>query len=133
MPYMYILKCADESYYTGSTWNLEKRLAEHQSGVGAKHTAKRLPVTLVYCEECDRIEDAFFREKQVQGWGRRKKQALIAGDTNALHRLAECRNETHHGFGSAQPPTAQPPTAQSPSVQSPDDSSAQNLDRSATS
>ncbi|SFI82957.1 GIY-YIG nuclease family protein [Nitrosomonas sp. Nm34] len=100
MPYMYILKCADGSYYTGSTWNLEKRLAEHQSGLGAKHTIKRLPVKLVYCEECERIEDAFRREKQVQGWSRKKKEALIMGDTNALLRLAECRNDTHcAGFG----------------------------------
>ena len=95
MPYMYILKCADNSYYTGSTWDLEVRLVEHQSGLGAKHTRKRLPVQLVYCEECDRIEDAFIREKQIQGWGRKKKEALIAGDTNALHRLAACRNEAY--------------------------------------
>ncbi|TYP87315.1 MULTISPECIES: GIY-YIG nuclease family protein [Nitrosomonas] len=100
MPYMYILKCADGSYYTGSTWNLEKRLAEHQSGLGAKHTIKRLPVELVYCEECERIEDASRHEKQVQGWSRKKKEDLIMGDTNALHRLAECRNDTHcPGFG----------------------------------
>ena len=64
---MYIIKCADGSCYTDSTWNLEKRLAEHQSGLGAKHTIKRLPVKLVYCEECERIEDAYHREKQVQG------------------------------------------------------------------
>lgn len=108
MPYMYILECADGSYYTGSTRNLERRLWEHQNGLGANHTAKRLPVRLVYCEECDRIDDAFYREKQIQGWSRKKKQALIAGDTNQLHRLAECRNESHcsnvdTGFDSAQP------------------------------
>jgi putative endonuclease len=108
---MYILECSDGSYYTGSTWNLEKRLYEHQKGLGANHTAKRLPVKLIYCEECDRIEDAFQREKQVQGWSRRKKKALMAGDSNMLHQLAECRNETHHGFDCAQPPHdyAQPP------------------------
>ncbi len=77
MPYMYILKCADGSYYTGSTWNLERRLAEHQSGLGANHTAKRLPVELVYCEEYDRVTDAYNREKQVQGWSRKKKEALL--------------------------------------------------------
>ena len=84
MPYMYILECADGSYYTGSTWNLERRLAEHQSGVGARHTAKRLPVRLVYCEYYDRITDAFQREKQVQGWSRRKKQALIEENADKL-------------------------------------------------
>ena len=113
MPYMYILKCADDSYYTGSTWNLEKRLWEHQNGLGAKHTAKHLPVTLVYCEECDRIEDAYVREKQIQGWSRKKKQALIAGDMNKLHLLAACQNESHHrnvGFGSAHPTESLHPT-----------------------
>ncbi len=112
MPYMYILECSDGSYYTGSTVDLEKRLAEHQTGIGSNHTAMRLPVKLVYCEECDRVDDAFYREKQVQGWSRKKKQALIAGDTNALHDLAKCRNDTYHGFDSAQPPredSAQPP------------------------
>ncbi|WP_235108808.1 GIY-YIG nuclease family protein [Acaryochloris sp. 'Moss Beach'] len=79
MPYMYILKCADDSYYTGSTWSLKKRLAQHQCGEGARHTARRLPVELVYFEEFARVEDAFRREKQVQGWGRKKKEALMAG------------------------------------------------------
>jgi len=74
MPYMYILECADGSYYTGSTWDLEHRLWEHQNGLGAKHTAKRLPVTLLYCEECERIEDAYIREKQIQGWSRKRNK-----------------------------------------------------------
>ena len=106
MPYMYILECAGGSYYTGSTRDLERRLWEHQSGLGANHTAKRLPVKLIYCEEFDRIDDAFYREKQVQGWSRKKKEALMASDTNQLHLLAECQNESHCGnvgFGSAQP------------------------------
>ena len=112
MPYMYILECADGSYYTGSTWNLEKRLWEHQNGQGANHTAKHLPVKLAYCEEGDSIEAAYRREKQIQGWSRKKKQALMAGDSNQLHRLAACRNASHScnvgfGFGSAQP-TSQP-------------------------
>jgi predicted GIY-YIG superfamily endonuclease len=84
MPYMYILECFDGSYYTGSTWNLEKRLWEHQNGLGANHTKKRLPVKLVYCEYYDRIEDAFRREKQIQGWSRRKKQALMEGNEEKL-------------------------------------------------
>src|SRR6266571_9206810 len=96
MPYMYILECADGSYYTGSTKDLERRLWEHQNGLGAKHTAKRLPVKLIYCEECDRVDDAYYREKQVQGWSRKKKQALIAGDTNLIHQFAECQNESHY-------------------------------------
>ena len=95
MPYVYILECADGSYYTGSTRDLERRLWEHQNGLGANHTARRLPVNLVYCEECDRVDDVFYREKQIQGWSRKKKQALIAGETNQVHLLAECQNESH--------------------------------------
>ena len=75
--YMYILECADGSYYTGSTKDLEIRLAQHQAGEGANYTKKRLPVKLVYCEEFQRIDEAFYKEKQVQGWSRKKKKALI--------------------------------------------------------
>lgn len=93
---MYILECSDGSYYTGSTKNLELRLAKHQSGEGANHTKKRLPVELVYFEEYERIEQAFYREKQVQGWSRKKKEALIEGMPEKLHELAQCLNETSH-------------------------------------
>lgn len=75
--YVYILRCSNESYYTGSTTNLELRLLQHQSGKGANHTKKHLPVTLVYYEEFQRIDEAFYREKQIQGWSRKKKEALI--------------------------------------------------------
>ena len=75
--YMYILKCADESYYTGSTVDLELRLIQHQNGEGANYTRKHLPVELVYFEYFDRIDLAFDREKQVQGWSRKKKEVLI--------------------------------------------------------
>jgi putative endonuclease len=104
--FMYILKCCDGSYYTGSTTNLELRLAQHQCGEGANHTSKRLPVELVYCEEYERIDDAFYREKQVQGWGRKKKESLIAKTFENLHELAKCKNKSHSenaGFDSAQP------------------------------
>ena len=86
--YMYILLCSNGSYYTGSTNNLELRLKQHQNGEGANHTKKYLPVTLVYYEEYQRVEDAFYREKQVQGWNRKKKEALINGDHNLLPELA---------------------------------------------
>jgi len=92
---MYILECADGSYYTGSTWDLEKRLWEHQNGLGANHTKKRLPVRLVYCEPYDRVEDAFRREKQVQGWSRRKKQALIKENKEKL--IEYSRNYAQYG------------------------------------
>ena len=96
MPFIYILECADGSYYTGSTWDLERRLWEHQNGLGANYTTKKLPLKLVYFEQGDRINDAYSREKQIQGWGRKKKQALIAGDTKQLQQLAECQNESHY-------------------------------------
>ncbi len=94
--WMYILECADSSYYTGSTNNLELRLEQHNAGEGANHTKKRLPVNLVYFEEYQRIDVAFNREKQVQGWSRKKKEALINGTFDDLHNLAECTNSTHY-------------------------------------
>ena len=93
--YMYILECADGSYYTGSTTDLELRLQQHQSGEGANHTRKRLPVRLVYYEEFDRIDEAFYREKQVQGWSRRKKEALMENLSEDLKNAAECMNDSH--------------------------------------
>jgi predicted GIY-YIG superfamily endonuclease len=89
--YMYILKCADGSYYTGSTVDMERRLAQHQAGEGANYTKKHLPVELVYCEECQCVDDAYRREKQVQGWTRRKKEALISGHPERLPELAALR------------------------------------------
>ena len=62
MAYIYILECADGSYYTGSTTDLERRLWQHQQGEGANHTAKRLPVKLVFCEYYELVADAFERE-----------------------------------------------------------------------
>lgn len=89
MAWMYILKCMDGSYYVGSTKNLDLRLSQHQEGIGAKYTSKRLPVELVYSEEYDRVADAFKREKQVQNWGRAKREALINGETELLPTLAK--------------------------------------------
>jgi putative endonuclease len=94
----YILLCADGSYYTGSTNDLELRLEQHQNGEGSNHTKKRLPVKLVYFEEFQNVEQAFYREKQIQGWSRRKKEALIQRSLEVLRRMAECANETHAKF-----------------------------------
>ena len=88
---MYILKCVNGQYYTGSTKFLDKRIEQHQSGKGANFTRKYLPVELVYYEEYDRIDEAFYREKQVQGWGRKKKEALIEGRVNEIPGLAKKR------------------------------------------
>ena len=93
---MYILQCCDDSYYTGSTNILDLRLAQHQSGEGANHTKKRLPVKPVYFEEYARIDEAFYREKQVQGWSRKKKDAFIKRMPEELHQFAECMNQSHY-------------------------------------
>ena len=89
MAWMYILKCVDDSYYVGSTKDLERRLSQHQSGTGANYTSRRLPVELVYGEEYERVDDAFYREKQVQGWRRVKREALTNGTPELLPALAK--------------------------------------------
>ena len=88
MPYVYILRCSDQSYYVGSTWNLEARFEQHATGHGARYTRERLPVDLVFAQEYDRVDEAFAREKQIQGWSRRKREALIDGAYNELPRLS---------------------------------------------
>jgi len=77
--YMYILRCSNGTYYTGSTIDLEKRILQHQMGDAANYTRKHAPVNLVYFEEFSMIETAFLREKQVQNWSQKKKEALIQG------------------------------------------------------
>ncbi len=106
--YVYILECSDGSYYTGSTTKIELRLWQHENGQGANYTRKHLPVKLVFLDSFERIDEAFAREKQIQGWSRKKKEALIQGDFNRLHELARCRNSSAFdfespGFDSAQP------------------------------
>jgi len=86
---MYILECSDASFYTGSTKDLEKRLWEHKNGVGVNYTKSRLPVELMYFEEYERIDVAFYREKQVQGWCRKMILALIEGKPELLPKLAK--------------------------------------------
>ena len=87
--YTYILECANGSFYTGSTTDITRRFRQHQMGEGARHTAKNLPVKLVYLEKHSRIDIAFNREKQIQRWRRDKKLALINCSENQLSRLAK--------------------------------------------
>ncbi len=88
---MYILTCADGSYYVGSTWDLDLRIVQHNSGFAAKYTASRRPVALAFYEEYERIDDAFLREKQVQNWSHAKRAALIRGDFDELRRLSRAK------------------------------------------
>ena len=94
--FVYILECADGSFYTGSTIDIEVRIKQHQDGSGANHTKKRLPVKMVYLEEYTSVSDAFYREKQIQGWSREKKLALIENKKDLLPSLSVCKNETHY-------------------------------------
>ena len=77
MPYMYVLTCADKTYYTGSTWDVLARLKQHRAGEGASYTKRRLPVQLVYYEEYERIVDAWGREQKVHGGTHGKKRMLV--------------------------------------------------------
>jgi putative endonuclease len=92
--WLYILKCADGSYYTGSTNNLPLRLAQHQEGESSVYTRSRLPVELVYTQEFSSEHEAFLRERQVKGWSRAKKEALIRGDFQALVELSKSRSSS---------------------------------------
>jgi tRNA/rRNA methyltransferase len=88
MPYyIYILKCSDGSYYTGSTSDLQRRLAEHQSGIIEGYTSSRRPVELVWSAEVPTKQGAFLRERQIKGWSRAKKEALIRGDWNGIQSI----------------------------------------------
>ena len=95
--WLYILKCADGSYYTGSTNNLPLRVTQHQTGEGSAYTRRRLPVELVYSQEFSSEHEAFLRERQVKGWSRAKKKALIRGDFEALVELSKSRASVHPG------------------------------------
>ena len=89
--FVYILECSDDSYYTGVTNNLEKRINEHQSGIIKGYTNKRLPVKLVFSERFIDIDKAIRFEKQVKGWSRKKKIALINRDFDLLVYLSNLK------------------------------------------
>ncbi len=91
---MYILLCRDKSYYTGVTSNLEQRQYKHQNSFYDSYTSKRLPVKLVFSQEFANFEEAVNSEKQIKGWSKAKKAALISGDFDLIHELAKCRNES---------------------------------------
>jgi putative endonuclease len=91
MPWVYILRCGDNSYYVGHTDDIESRLHWHQLGLGANHTALRLPVDLVYTEQCVSTATAVNRERQLKRWSAQKKAALIDGDRVLLKQLSRRR------------------------------------------
>ena len=93
--WVYILQCNDGSYSTGCTTAIEKRLREHELGIFPGYTATRRPLTLVWCERFPDIYQAIIVERQIKNWSRGKKKALIEGHFDILHKLAECKNNTH--------------------------------------
>ncbi len=104
MPYVYILQCSDGSYYVGSTTDLERRLFEHQNGLIKGYTEARRPVELVWTAEFPTEHDAFLRERQVKGWSRAKKEALIRGEWEGIHSVVkqerkerEAKKRKEHG------------------------------------
>ena len=101
--WLYILKCADGSYYTGSTNNLPLRITQHHRGEGCVYTRSRLPVELVYAQEFESEHEAFLRERQVKGWSRTKKEALIRGDFDALVNLSKSRASSRSDVSHPEP------------------------------
>jgi putative endonuclease len=90
MYYVYILKCSDDTFYTGVTSNIDKRISQHESGFYKDcYTSKRLPVELVFYAEFTFVGIAIEREKQIKGWSKVKKQALINGEFENLSNLAK--------------------------------------------
>lgn len=90
----YMLECADGTFYVGSTRCLEDRLRQHRLGDGAAYTKRRLPVTLVWAQEFERVDETYAMEQRIQGWSRAKRKALIDhryGDLPALSRSSKRR------------------------------------------
>lgn len=83
--FVYMLLCADGTLYTGWTNDMEKRLAEHRAGKGAKYTRSRLPVRLVYLEQLETKREAMRREYAIKHMRRKEKLALLASETNFCH------------------------------------------------
>ena len=95
--YVYIIKCADESYYTGFTNDLERRFNEHANGVNEScYTYNKRPLELVYFNHFTDPDQAIAFEKQIKKWSRKKKQALIEDNWEKLKELSVCQNDSHY-------------------------------------
>ena len=99
MFWVYILRCADDSYYTGHTDNLEKRIDQYYAGECGGYTATRRPVVLAWSQECATREEALSAEMQIKGWSRKKKEAMMRGDWTEVSRLANSKS-AHPSTGS---------------------------------
>ena len=88
--FVYIVECSDGLYYVGSTDNVEVRVAKHNSGEYCGFTSRRRPVKLVFAQEFKSAMDAVSAERQLKGWSRAKKLALIEGQYDLLVELSKC-------------------------------------------
>jgi putative endonuclease len=97
--YVYMLRCSDDSFYVGITNNLELRVEQHRFGIDPRcYTFRRRPLSLVHSSDFGNVRDAIAWEKQLKGWSRVKKMALMRNDWATVHSLAECTNETAARF-----------------------------------
>ena len=87
--YVYMLRCSDSSYYVGHTNDLEHRLSAHEGGAIEGYTLSRRPVELVFSDQFSTRLEAFHRERQIKGWSRANKEALIKGDWDGLVELSK--------------------------------------------
>lgn len=108
--WVYILHCADDSYYTGHTDNLEKRIGEHQTGACGGYTAERLPVELAWSQECTTREEALAAELQIKGWSRKKKVAMMQGNWGEVNRLGRGKHRHQRAAVHASTSEVIPPT-----------------------
>ena len=97
--YVYILRCSNNSYYTGITNALNRRLVEHKQGKNIDcYTYNLRPLKLVYHQEFNDVLQAIYFEKKIKKWTRAKKEALINNDFDMIQILSECRNATHYKY-----------------------------------
>lgn len=87
--FVYMLKCADKSYYVGLTADLEQRIAEHNNRQASYYTATRVPVEVVFVQDFTSKDDAIILERKLKGWTRSKKEALINSNWNLLQILSK--------------------------------------------
>ncbi|GAB3350712.1 GIY-YIG nuclease family protein [Lysobacter tyrosinilyticus] len=99
MFWVYMLRCADRSYYIGHTDNLDARIAQHHAGTLPRYTLARRPLTLVFSQEFVTREEALAVERQLKGWSRAKKEALIQADWAAINRLGRGKHRHQRDVG----------------------------------
>jgi len=98
--WVYMLRCSNGAYYVGHTDNLEKRLSEHHEGASDSYTSRLRPVDLIWSDEFPSRYEALVRERQIKGWSRAKKEALINENWDEISRLARSSAKKRPSTGS---------------------------------